>query len=105
MPIYENVDVERYDGELDEMREDNMDESSMVEVVERLIEDATSRNGRNSQRNAEIVRLYLGVDCDRMNIADIASMYGLTHESVRLVVRNAQADLRRHSELIYSHAA
>lgn len=81
-------------GGIFEMADDNMED-----VVKRIIRKHTT-----SDRNAEIVGLHIGLNCDPMELKDLAAMFGLSHESVRLVcvktIKAIKAD-KNATELIY----
>lgn len=90
------VNLERYDGEVIELRDERMEES-----VKMLIRKAV----KGSERNAQIVELHLGLNCEPMELKDIATMFNLTHESVRLVcvkAKKAMAEDKSTKELLYS---
>ncbi len=110
----DNYEFETYRDELDEMREDQAVEvrkGNMHDTVERIVLDTVARidrNGRNAQRDAHIVNLYIGLNGASMKIKDIASMFNLSHENVRLVVRKTINAMRRDSyasSLIYGYVA
>lgn len=91
----ENVDFNNQSiGGIFEMSDDNMED-----VVKRIIRKHTT-----SDRNAEIVGLHIGLDCEPMELKDLAAMFGLSHESVRLVcvktIKAIKTD-KNAKELIY----
>lgn len=91
----ENVDFNNQSiGGIFEMADDNMED-----VVKHIIRKHTT-----SDRNAKIVGLHIGLNCDPMELKDIAAMFGLSHESVRLVfvktIKAIKAD-KNAKELIY----
>ena len=92
----ENVVLENYDGEMDEIKDENM-----VDIVRRLIRKVVN----NNERNAKIVELNIGLDCEPMELKDIAKMFNLSHESVRLVTikaRKAMCEDTKAKELLFS---
>lgn len=90
----ENID--RYNGAVDELRDDRMED-----VVKKLILKAVKGN----ERNAKIVELHIGLNNEPTELKDIAKMFGLTHESVRLVCVKAIKSIKENKkakELLYS---
>lgn len=91
----DDYDLTKYDGEAIELRDERMED-----VVKGLIFNAVKHN----ERNAKIVELHIGLNCEPMELKDLASMFGLTHESVRLVCVKAMKTIRENKkakELLY----
>lgn len=91
----DDYDLANYDGKVIELSDENMEK-----VVKGLIKKAVN----NNERNAQIVELHIGLNCEPMALYDLADMFHLTHESVRLVCTKAIKSLRtnkRAKELLY----
>ncbi len=92
---------------------DEVPERGLCNEVKRIVADVTARNdrnGKNASRNAHMVRLFLGIDdkFERMSFDDIASLYDLSYESVRLIVKttlNAIRHDRESRQLLCSYVA
>lgn len=91
-----NVGLENYDGEMVELRDETMEE-----IVRGLIRKAVKHN----ERNAQIVELHIGLNCNPMELKEIAKTFNLSHESVRLVCVKALKAMRNDhntKEMLYS---
>lgn len=71
----ENVILDNYKGATTEMVDDNFEE-----ILRKLIRKYTT-----NERNAKIVELNIGLNCEPMELKEIAEDFNLSHESVRLV--------------------
>lgn len=95
LPEQDDYDLSKYDGEMVEIKDENM-----ANVVKGLIKKAVG----NNERNAKIVELNIGLNCEPMSLYDLADMFSLTHESVRLVCTKAIKSLKSNKkakELLY----
>lgn len=81
----DDYDLAKYDGKVIELSDENMEN-----VVRGLIKQAV----KNNERNAKIVELHIGLNCEPMPLYDLADMFNLTHESVRLVCKKAMKYLQ-----------
>ena len=63
-----------------------------------IITEFIEREMKKNERNIAIVKSYFGIGCDPMGLKDIAEMFKLSHESVRLlcnkVVKAIKVDSR-----------
>lgn len=90
----EQVDVATVDGVFEELQDDDM-----TEVVRMLIKKF-SKKGRD-QKMAEA---YFGIDTPAQELKDIAENFGVSHECVRLVVKNVKQHIKlnpRIKEMLY----
>ena len=76
----DDYDLAKYDGEVIQI-----EDKEMEAIVHGLIKKAV----KNNERNAKIVELHIGLNCEAMSLFDLADMFQLTHESVRLVCKRA----------------
>ena len=88
--------LETWNGEVDELRDDRIED-----ILKSLIRKAVKGN----ERNARIVELHIGLENEPMELKEIAKVFQLTHESVRLVCVKAMRTIRedkKAKELLYS---
>ena len=85
----DGYDLSKYDGKTEELKDDNF-----VNVLKMVIKKAV----KNDERNAMIYERYIGLDCDREDLKDIASALGLTHERVRVIVRKTERAISKDKE-------
>lgn len=91
----DDYDLAKYDGEVIQLEDEKMEG-----VVRGLIKKAVG----NNERNAKIVELHIGLNCEAMSLFELADMFQLTHESVRLVCKKAIKSLKENKaakELLY----
>ena len=92
----ENENLETWNGAYDEIRDERI-ESILRQVIKKVV--------NNNERNAKIVELHIGLEDEPMELKDIAKMFHLSHESVRLVcvkaIRNIRED-EKAKEILYS---
>ena len=91
----ENENFEEWNGAYDEIRDERIEV-----ILKQLIRKAV----KNNERNAQIVELHLGLTDEPMELKDIAKIYKVTHESVRLVCVKAIKVIREDrnaKELLY----
>ena len=92
----ENENLEKWNGAYDEIRDERI-ESILRQVIKKVV--------NNNERNAKIVELHIGLEDEPMELKDIAKMFHLSHESVRLVyvkaIRSSREDDKA-KELLYS---
>lgn len=81
----ENIDLEVYEGAAYEPTDERMEK-----YLKAFINKATDGN----ERNAEIVSLHIGLNCDPMELKEIAAQFQLSHEMVRLVCTKAIKKIR-----------
>ena len=92
----ENENLEKWNGAYDEIRDERI-ESILRQVIKKVV--------NNNERNAKIVELHIGLEDEPMELKDIAKMFHLSHESVRLVCVKANRSIReddKAKELLYS---
>ena len=92
----ENQNLEKWNGAYDEIRDERI-ESILRQVIKKVV--------NNNERNAKIVELHIGLEDEPMELKDIAKMFHLSHESVRLVCVKAIRSIReddKAKELLYS---
>ena len=92
----ENENLEKWNGAYDEIRDERI-ESILRQVIKKVV--------NNNERNAKIVELHIGLEDEPMELKDIAKMFHLSHESVRLVCVKAIRSIReddKAKELLYS---
>ena len=92
----ENENLEKWNGAYDEIRDERI-ESILRQVIKKVV--------NNNERNAKIVELRIGLEDEPMELKDIAKMFHLSHESVRLVCVKAIRSIReddKAKELLYS---
>ena len=92
----ENENLEEWNGAYDEIRDERIEV-----ILKQLIRKAV----KNNERNAQIVELHIGLNDEPMELKEIAKMFQLTHESVRLVCVKAIKSIREDKnarELLYS---
>ena len=92
----ENENLEKWNGAYDEIRDERI-ESILRQVIKKVV--------NNNERNAKIVELHIGLEDEPMELKDIAKMFHLSHESVRLVYVKAIRSIReddKAKELLYS---
>lgn len=92
----ETEHLEEWNGAYDEIRDERIEV-----ILKQLIRKAV----KNNERNAQIVELHIGLDDEPMELKEIAKMFQLTHESVRLVCVKAIKSIREDKnarELLYS---
>lgn len=92
----ENENLETWNGEYDEIRDERIEV-----ILKQLIRKAV----KNNERNAKIVELHIGLNDEPMELKEIAKMFQLTHESVRLVCVKALKVIREDRgarEMLYS---
>ena len=92
----ENENLEKWNGAYDEIRDERI-ESVLRQVIKKVV--------NNNERNAKIVELHIGLEDEPMELKDIAKMFHLSHESVRLVCVKAIRSIReddKAKELLYS---
>ena len=92
----ENENLEKWNGAYDEIRDERI-ESILRQVIKKVV--------NNNERNAKIVELHIGLEDEPMELKDIAKMFHLSHESVRLVCVKAIRSIRENDkakELLYS---
>ena len=92
----ENENLEKWNGAYDEIRDERI-ESILRQVIKKVVS--------NNERNAKIVELHIGLEDEPMELKDIAKMFHLSHESVRLVCVKAIRSIReddKAKELLYS---
>ena len=92
----ENENLEKWNGAYDEIRDERI-ESILRQVIKKVV--------NNNERNAKIVELHIGLEDEPMELKDIAKMFHLSHESVRLVCVKAIRSIREDNkakELLYS---
>lgn len=90
----ENVDVATVNGGLEELQDDNM-----AEVVRMLIKKFTKK-----ERDQKMAEAYFGIDTPAQELKDIAENFGVSHECVRLVVKNVKQHIKlspRTKEMLY----
>lgn len=85
LPEQDDYDFAKYDCEVIELGD-----TEVANTIHRLIRKAVNGN----ERNARIVELHIGIDCEKVELKDIAEDFGLSHESVRLICKKAMAALR-----------
>lgn len=93
-----NVAIDTYEGSFSEMIEDNF-EVALRKAI---------RKYTTNERNAQIVEMVIGLDCDKLELKEIAAKLHLSHESVRLVWTKAQKGLRSDNSIkgiLYSFVA
>ena len=92
----ENENLAKWNGAYDEIRDERI-ESILRQVIKKVV--------NNNERNAKIVELHIGLEDEPMELKDIAKMFHLSHESVRLVcvkaIRNIRED-EKAKEILYS---
>lgn len=96
LPEQDGYDLSKYDGEMVEIKDENMET-----LVKGLIKKAVG----NNERNAKIVELNIGLNCEPMSLYDLADRFSLTHESVRLITTKAIKTLKANKkakELLFS---
>ncbi len=92
----ETEHLEEWNGAYDEIRDERIEV-----ILKQLIRKAV----KNNERNAQIVELHIGLNDEPMELKEIAKMFQLTHESVRLVCVKAIKSIREDKnarELLYS---
>ena len=92
----ENENLEKWNGAYDEIRDERI-ENILRQVIKKVV--------NNNERNAKIVELHIGLEDEPMELKDIAKMFHLSHESVRLVCVKAIRSIReddKAKELLYS---
>ena len=92
----ENENLEKWNGAYDEIRDERI-ESILRQVIKKVV--------NNNERNAKIVELHIGLEDEPMELKDIAKMFHLSHESVRLVYVKAMKTIRedkKAKEILYS---
>ena len=92
----ENENLEKWNGAYDEIRDERI-ESILRQVIKKVV--------NKNERNAKIVELHIGLEDEPMELKDIAKMFHLSHESVRLVCVKAIRSIReddKAKELLYS---
>lgn len=92
----ENENLEKWNGAYDEIRDERI-ESILRQVIKKVV--------NNNERNAKIVELHIGLEDEPMELKDIAKMFHLSHESVRLVCVKAIRSIRedeKAKEILYS---
>ena len=92
----ESENLEKWNGAYDEIRDERI-ESILRQVIKKVV--------NNNERNAKIVELHIGLEDEPMELKDIAKMFHLSHESVRLVYVKAIRSIReddKAKELLYS---
>ena len=92
----ESENLEKWNGAYDEIRDERI-ESILRQVIKKVV--------NNNERNAKIVELHIGLEDEPMELKDIAKMFHLSHESVRLVCVKAIRSIReddKAKELLYS---
>lgn len=92
----ENENLEKWNGAYDEIRDERI-EGILRQVIKKVV--------NNNERNAKIVELHIGLEDEPMELKDIAKMFHLSHESVRLVYVKAIRSIReddKAKELLYS---
>ena len=92
----ENENLEKWNGAYDEIRDERI-ESILRQIIKKVV--------NNNERNAKIVELHIGLEDEPMELKDIAKMFHLSHESVRLVCVKAIRSIReddKAKELLYS---
>ena len=92
----ESENLEKWNGAYDEIRDERI-ENALKRVIKKVV--------NNNERNAKIVELHIGLEDEPMELKDIAKMFHLSHESVRLVcvkaIRNIRED-EKAKEILYS---
>lgn len=72
-------------------------DGTTAEFIKDIISKAVG-NDRNKERNAHIVELYIGLECEPIDLKDIAAMYDITHECARLVCVKTLKKIREHKQ-------
>lgn len=85
IPEEDDYDFNKYDGDVFELGD-----NETANTIKALIRKSVGGN----ERNAKIVELHLGVDGDPIELKDLAEMFSLSHESVRLVCKKSTEKLR-----------
>lgn len=81
----QNENLEAWNGECDHIIEEKM-EVKVKTLIRRAVK---------SERNARIVELHIGLEDEPMELKDIAKLFNLTHESVRLICKNGINNIRK----------
>ena len=67
---------------------------SLHELETNALKRVIKKVVNNNERNAKIVELHIGLEDEPMELKDIAKMFHLSHESVRLVCVKAIRSIR-----------
>lgn len=86
LDVQDDYDLSRYDGDVATITDD-----TTKETMRKLINKAEKGN----ERNSKILELYIGLNCEPMELKDIADMFSLTHECVRIICKKGTETLRK----------